>query len=99
MLLIKALKPLVEVIRQELDAIGELLRVRHHPYLVVIAATYHTIVCICLCLPPSTGVSLSQLPVVVNSEGVVTKAVQAQGEESINLQKEKISENLALPLT
>ena len=38
MLLMKALKPLVEVIRQELDAIGELLRVRHHPYLVVIAA-------------------------------------------------------------
>ena len=34
----KALKPLVEVIGQELDAIGELLRVRHHPYLVVIAA-------------------------------------------------------------
>ena len=38
MLLIKALKPLVEVIRQELDAIGELLRVRHHPYLMFVTA-------------------------------------------------------------
>ena len=83
MMLMKALKPFMEVIGQELDAIGELLGVRHHPYLVVIAAI--TIVCICLCLPPSTGVSLRQLPVVVNSEGVVTKAVQAKGEESVNL--------------